>query len=373
MPAGLPAPATLLRSSARRLLRSGLAQALAEPHGVDRYLELVHPAWSLCDPRAEVLAVRRQGLGSVTIALRPHERWSGFRAGQFIRLTVEIAGVRHTRCYSPACAEQADGQIEITVKAHPSGRVSRHLYEHARPGMVVGLSDAEGDFVLPPQRPERLLLISSGSGITPVMSILRTLCAEGHAGRVTFLHYAPTLDQVVYRPELEEIAARHRNVRIALAPTREAPAGRLAGHISRAHLRHAMPGHRRAHTYVCGSPGLIAWARTTWADDGIERMLHIESFLPPSLALGEDGGDATVGFALSGKRVPSTGCSLLEQAERAGLQPRFGCRMGICRMCTCRKTQGSVRNLLSGEISSAGDEDVQLCVSAPVGHVELSL
>src|SRR6185437_10264259 len=107
-----------------------------------------------------------------------------------VRLTVEIAGVRETRCYSPACGEHAGGDIEVTVKAHPAGRVSRYLNEHAHAGMLVGLSAAEGDFVLPLERPERLLLISSGSGITPVMSMLRTLCAEGHAGGVTFLHYA---------------------------------------------------------------------------------------------------------------------------------------------------------------------------------------
>lgn len=142
-----------------------------------------------------------------------------------------------TRCYSLACGEQVGGSVEITVKAQPAGKVSRYLNEHARPGMVFGLSDADGDFVLPRERPERLLLISSGSGITPVMSMLRTLCAEGHAGTVTFLHYARTGEDVIYRRELAAIAARHENVRIALAYTREAAGGRLAGHISREHLR----------------------------------------------------------------------------------------------------------------------------------------
>jgi ferredoxin-NADP reductase len=372
-PPGLPTPlAASLRSPARRLLRSGLVEALASPHGVDRYLDLVQTR-SLRDAPAELVAVHRQTADSVTMAVRPSDGWGGFRAGQFIRLTVEVAGVLETRCYSLACGEQAEGQLEVTVKAHSAGRVSRHLNEHARPGMAVGLSDADGDFVLPRERPERLLLISSGSGITPVISMLRTLCGEGHHGKVTFLHYARTAEDVIYRRELAAIAARHPNVRIAVAHTREAGGDRLAGHISREHLRRVAADHRQAHTYVCGAPGLIGWVRDTWAEDGIEPLLHVESFLPPSLTVGGAGTEGSVGFAQSGERIRSDGGSLLEQAERAGLCPDFGCRMGICRICTCRKTAGSVRNLLSGEISGAEEEDIQICVSEPVGDVELAL
>lgn len=113
--------------------------------------------------------------------------------------------------------------------------------------------------------------------------------------------------------------------------------------------------------------------RATWAEDGIEQLLHVESFLPPSFTAGGEGTDGSVGFARSGERVPSDGRPLLEQAERAGLCPQFGCRMGICRICTCHKTAGSVRNVLSGEISAAEEEDIQICVSVPVGDGELTL
>src|SRR5688500_11774124 len=90
------------RALGRRLLDSPLAGALAGPHGVDRYLELVRPSWALRDPRAEIVGVRRQTPDSVTLTLRPNTAWPGHRAGQFINLTVEIDGVRRSRCYSPA-------------------------------------------------------------------------------------------------------------------------------------------------------------------------------------------------------------------------------------------------------------------------------
>ena len=370
----IPFPPAPLLSPARRLLRSGLLDALAAPHSIESYLDLVNPSFSSRDSRAHVTAVRHSHAGSVTLTLLPNERWSGFRAGQFVRLTVEVNGVRETRCYSPACEERSGGEIEITVKAHHGGRVSRYLYEHARPGMRVGLSEAEGDFVMPTERPARLLLISSGSGITPLMSILRTLCAERHVGAVTFLHYAPSPHEVLYSQELASIAAEHRNVRIAFAYTREPVADDLGGHISGEHLLRVAGDYRRAHTYVCGAPGLIAWVRSRWADEGIERLLRIESFLPPSFASARTGAAAgVVHFSHSDEQVCDDGRSLLEQAEHAGLRPKFGCRMGICRICTCRKTAGSVRNVLSGEISGPAEEDIQLCVSVPFDDVELAL
>jgi stearoyl-CoA 9-desaturase NADPH oxidoreductase len=360
------------RRFGRRVLGSPLLEALAAPHGVDRYLELIRPAWSLHAARAEVVAARRHTADSVTLNLRPNENWEGFSTGQFIRLTVEIDGVRHTRCYSPACSEHTGDRIEITVKAHPEGLVSGFLNRNARPGMVVGLSAADGDFVLPEKRPAHLLLISGGSGITPVMSMLRTLCDEVHSGAVTFVHYAQTHDRVPYRRELSQIAARHPNVQTAFAYTREA-GGDLAGHLSRDHLRAVVPAAARAPAYVCGPPGLIESARRIWAEDGIEQLLHIESFLPPSLALPSDSAEGSVSFARTRELVPNNGRSLLEQAEQAGLSPQFGCRMGICHTCTCRKTAGRVRNLVTGDVSSADEEDVQICVSVPVGDVELDL
>jgi ferredoxin-NADP reductase len=361
-----------VRRLGRRLLGSGLLEALAAPHGVDRYLELVRPSWSLHEARAEVVEVRRRTAESVTLTLRPNESWNGFSAGQFVRLAVEIDGVRQTRCYSPACSEHTRDRIEITVKAHPEGRVSGFLNRAAHVGMVVRLSAADGDFVLPPARPGRLLLISAGSGITPVMSMLRTLSDEGHAGPVTFMHYAPTRDDVVYRSELGEIARCHPNVRVVHAYTREA-GGALSGYLCREHLGAVAPDTASAETYVCGPPGLVESARRMWAEDGIEELLHIESFLPPSLAIAGDGAEGNVSFARAGERVANSGRSLLEQAEQAGLRPQFGCRMGICHTCTCRKTAGTVRNLASGEVSSADDEDIQICVSVPVGDVELDL
>jgi ferredoxin-NADP reductase len=355
------------------LARSELLQALTSPHGVERYLVLALPGFSLQEGRGEIVDVRRHPSGSATLRVRPNEIWRGFQAGQFVPVTVEVGGVRRTRCYSPANSQHgSDHELELTVRSHPKGLVSRHLYDAARPGTVVGLGRAEGQFVLPTPRPEGLLLISGGSGITPVMSMLRTLCDEGHSAPVTFLHYARRAGDIVYRAELEELAEHHPNVRLACVSTRERK-GRLRGHLSRAQLRALDRDYQNAEVYVCGPPGLIEATRALCAGDAEENRVHSESFLPPGRAASSEATGANVRFALSAVEVASTGVTLLEQAEQAGLSPAFGCRMGICHTCTTRKRAGQVRDVNSGELSSCDDEEIQLCVSAPAGDVELEL
>lgn len=344
----------------RRVLNSGLVDLLTGPHGVDRYTELVSPTWTLGDARARVVAVRRSTPRSVTLLLEPNDAFGGFTAGQYINLSVDIDGRRRTRCYSPASAE---GQrlLELTIGRHDGGLVSQYLYRQARPGMVVDLGKAGGDFVLPAVRPRRILLISGGSGITPVMSMLRTLQAEQYAGRVTFIHYARSREEACYH---DELAAMPR-VQVLHGYTRTPSNGELKGYFNAEHLAAAVPDPDAI--YVCGPPALVAAVRELRPD------AIAESFVPPEFALPADPSGGRVTFSGSTVSVVDDGRSLLEQAEAAGLTPVSGCRMGICHSCTCRKTGGAVRNLITGAVSTAESEDIQICVSVPVGDVEIDL
>jgi ferredoxin-NADP reductase len=360
------------RRVGRLLLRSSLLDALAYPHGVDRYLELVRPLLVKHQVRAEVTAVRCQTPKSATLTLHPNDTWRGLRAGQFVGLSVEIDGVRETRPYSPAGSQHAAGGVlELTVSTHPEGKVSRYLRDHARPGMIVGLTQADGAFVLPDPRPERVLLISGGSGITPVMAMLRTLSDEGFAGEVGFLNYARSSALALYGAELEQLVDRHRGVRVARGFTR-GRRGQLNGRFRREHLGAVISEHADAATFVCGPPTLIDAVRAVWAQDGLSDPV-VETFTPPALSFDSDGAEGFVNFAASGREAANSGLPLLEQAEDAGLTPEHGCRMGICNTCSCRKTAGTVRNIITGEISTARDEQIRICVSVPVGDVALDL
>lgn len=357
---------TLTAGIGRRLLAgprmSALANLLTGPHGVDRYTELVEPTWTLCDARAKVIAVRRQTSRSVTLTLEPNTAFTGFRAGQHINLSVEINGRRHTRCYSPASAEGAR-RLELTVGRHEGGLVSNYLCDHAYPGMVVGLDSVGGDFVLPDALPRRILFVSGGSGITPVMSMLRTLRAQAFTGEIAFIHYARGVDDACYRTEL----AGSPGVRILRGYTRDGAAGDLDGYFGPAHLAAAFPDAEPDAVFVCGPPALVDAVREVRPD------AHSESFVPPVFAVPAGSTGGTVRFADSDLEVTDDGQPLLVQAEAAGLTPESGCRMGICHTCTRSKTRGAVRNLITGAISTADCEDIEICVTAPVGDVVIDL
>jgi ferredoxin-NADP reductase len=356
----------------RRFSPLGVVEALATPHGVDRYLELVHPMLTVRDLRAVVTDVEHTTADSVTLTLRPTRQWRGFQAGQFVQIAVDIDGVRRTRCYSPSCSQyRKDGRIELTIKAHPQGSVSQYLHANAKPGLVLGLSQADGTFMLPAQRPEQTLLISGGSGITPVLSMLRTLADEGHTGEVVFLHYAFTEADVAQLARLRQLAAAHPNVRLVLAYTRQQSGGDLHGLFDETHLAEAAPWYADAQTFLCGPPGLMATIRTHYAAKGIEDTLHTEEFTPPILAPAD--GEATGSITFGDTVVENSGATLLEQAEAAGLTPEYGCRMGICFTCTKVKTSGCTRNVRTGELHTDPDTEVQLCISAPVGDVAIDL
>ncbi len=347
----------------KRVLGSDLVNLLTGPHGVDRYTEQLDPTWTLTEARAKVVDVRRSTPRSVTLVLAPNEAFADtgrtFRAGQYVNLTVELDGRRHSRCYSPANAE-GSSHLELTIGHHDGGLVSTFLYERARRGMVVGLAGVGGDFVLPAQRPRRILFVSGGSGITPVMAMLRTLANEGHAGEIAFVHYARNRAEACYHDELAAMS----DARVLHGYTRSA-GGDLEGRFGPEHLMAAMPAPDAV--FVCGPPALVDAVREHCQN------VHSESFVAPTLDLPTEPSGGRIGFADSGIEVVDDGRSVLEQAESAGLTPASGCRMGICHTCTRRKTSGVVRNLTTGAVSTAPDEDVQICVSVPVGDVDIAL
>jgi ferredoxin-NADP reductase len=357
---------TFTRTIAKRVLSSDLVDLLTGPHGVDRYTELVTPTWTSGEARAKVVDVRRTTPRSVTLTLAPNDAFTEryrARAGQFVNVTVEIDGRMHSRCYSPANVE-GSAEIELTIGVHDGGLVSSYLYERARRGMVVGLDGVAGDFVLPERLPRRILFIAGGSGITPVMSMLRTLVARGHVDdkgcEIAFVHYARTPEEACYREEL----AAMRGVRVLHGFTRSG-SGDLEGRFGAEHLAAAMEAPDAV--FVCGPDALVE------AVAGLCENVFTESFVPPVFAPPANPTGGRVAFADSKVEVEDDGRSLLEQAEAAGLKPQNGCRMGICHTCTRRKTSGTVRNLVTGAVSTTPDEDVQICVSVPVGDVDIAL
>ena len=352
------------------ILRSKAVAALTTPHGVDRYLEQINPMWAAHDVRARLVDVHREvdvpGQPPVaTLTFQPTSTWAGHRAGQFVQLGVEINGARRTtRCFTVSSADSRPGdRFTITMRANPDGQVSRFLVEEARPGQIVHLSQADGDFTLPDRVPGHVLFITGGSGITPAMSMLRSLLRRTHRGRITFLHYAQSPEHQIFREELDELQTAGYGLDIHLVYPETG--GRF---FTPMELERLVPGFRDVDTWACGPAGLIEKVQAAY--EGSDK-LRVEFFKAPAVSNGSAEGEVT--FSRASSTVANTGATLLEQAEAAGLNPVFGCRMGICFSYTATKKEGTVRNVLTGETSSLPDEDIRICVSTPEGDCSVEL
>ena len=326
--------------------------------------------------------VDRSATGSTVLTIEANGNWVGFRPGQYTQLSVEIDGVRHTRCYSMAsAAPSADAgrserrRFQLGIKAHPEGLVSQHLLATAHVGMVVGLTPAAGDFHLADTRPDRIVLISGGSGITPVLSMLRTLCAEGHTGPIGFLHYARTPDAVLFADDIAALADAHPNVTVRTAFDLAPDAGDLDGLVCADHLAAVDDRWFDAEVYVCGPAPLMDAVRDLFDEAGAGDRFHQEAFTLPNFVTEAGDVSGTVTFAASGQAVESDSRPILDLAESAGLTPASGCRMGICHTCTRSLTCGTVRDAVTGDVTTVNGADVEIrvCVSVPVGDVTVDL
>ncbi|MFF3671342.1 ferredoxin reductase [Microtetraspora malaysiensis] len=341
---------------------------LTTPLMPEDYLTLINPLWSSRELRGRVEAVRPETKDVASLVIRPGRGWSTHRAGQFIRVGVDIDGVRHWRTYSLSSPpERGDGRVTITVKAVPGGVVSTHLVHRTTPGTVVALTRPEGDFVLPEPVPSRLLFVTAGSGITPVMAMLRSLARPGNMPDVIVLHSAPTREEVVFGPELRELASRFPNLLLHEQHTRS------SGRLNLSQLPGLCPDWPERHVWACGPTGMLREAETYWREAGIADRLRVEHFRP-AVTTSAAGGGGHVRFLVSGREADSDGATpLLVVGENAGVLMPSGCRMGICYSCTGRLRSGRVRDLRTGREYGEDGELVQTCVSAADGNVEIEL
>src|SRR5947208_5367389 len=181
----------------RRVLRA--LGALSSPLQVDDYLELINPLWSTRELRGRIEEIKHETEDAATVLIKPGYRWPGHKPGQYLRIGVDIEGVRHWRAYSlTSDPYRPDGLISITVKNVDEGKVSPYLVRRGRPGAIVSLGGVEGDFTLPEEIPEKLLFVSAGSGITPIMSMLRSLDHHDEFTDVVLIHSARTEDEVIF-------------------------------------------------------------------------------------------------------------------------------------------------------------------------------
>lgn len=349
-----------------------LAEAATTPLVPADYLDLINPLRPGADLRGRIEEIHPETADAATIVIQPGADWAGHVPGQYVRIGVDVDGVRNWRAYSLTHGPRADGRISVTVKAVPDGKVSNHLVHRAKVGTLVHLEQAAGEFVLP-AAPTKLLFVTAGSGITPVIGMLRNLYPVTDSGAVRLgrsagydivvVHVAPSEPQSIFLDNLRSLD--------------EAKLIRLVARYDDQHgvldvrdLAALVPDLAERTTLACGPQGLLDALAAHHAELGLP--LFVEQFRVATVVAGEGG---SVSFIRTGTTVDADGSTpLLEAGEAAGVLMPSGCRMGICFGCVVPLKQGAVRDLRNGEVTTAEDGVlVQTCISAAAGECALDL
>ena len=341
-------------------------------------MELVNPLWTSHQLQARVESVWDETCDARTITLRPGRNWRRHRAGQHLRLGVPIDGRRFTRTYSISSSpERRDGCITITVKVLDGGRMSGHLVRNLEVGTYIPIGLPQGEFLVPESTPVRPLFITAGSGITPVMSMLRTWDIVGNVPDIVHIHYSPHRYDVIFGTELEALQAKRRRYRLHSVLTRDgADQTPGAHHFSAAQLEARCPDWRERQVWACGPQTLLDAVEAHFADAGLARSVHTERFRAALVEVPDDAEGGTVTFLTTGAEVEAVADAatpLLRVAEDGGLNPDHGCRMGICHTCDVPLVAGRVRDLRTGEVIDEPGQLVQICTAGAAGDCRIDL
>lgn len=368
------APPTGESLSLRQRLRR-VAEAAVTPLELDDVLDVFHPLRSGAPLRGKIVEVVAETADSATLVIKPGKDWAGHVPGQYVRVGVEVDGVRLWRTYSLTHGPRRDGCISITVKAIPGGVVSNHLVRRARAGQMLQLAQAQGEFVLPDPLPAKLLLVTAGSGITPVIGMLRNLYsrATAPATDITLVHVNLNESSAIFRDELRAHGAAGRIRLIERYDDRD-------GLLDVAHpengLATIVPDLDERLAYACGPAGLLDALEAHHEARGLR--LTTERFRP--VVLGDAAAGGTVTFR-SGAVVEADGTTpILDAGESAGVLMPSGCRIGVCFGCVLHLKEGAVRDLRNGALTVAvpgetGPEGVaiQTCINAAAGPCSIDI
>jgi ferredoxin-NADP reductase len=346
-----------------------VATRITTPLLPDDYLHLANPLWSARELRGRIVEVRQETVDSATLVIKPGWGFEfAYQPGQYIGIGVLVDGRWRWRSYSLTSSPATSGSartITVTVKAMPEGFLSTHLVGGVAPGTIVRLAAPQGNFVMPDPAPPAVLFLTGGSGITPVMSMLRTLARRDQITDVVHIHSAPTESDVMFRAELAELQRAHAGYRVKVRATR------TQGRLDLGLLDDDVPDWRTREVWACGPQGMLESAERVWADAGLADKLHLERFAVSKAAPHGEGG--TVTFARAGKTVTADAAtSLMDAGEKVGVMMPFGCRMGICQSCVVGLVEGHVRDLRTGVEHEPGNR-VQTCISAASGDCVLDV
>ncbi|HNF48464.1 MAG TPA: iron-sulfur cluster-binding domain-containing protein [Chitinophagales bacterium] len=349
-----------IRTQLNNMLFNTKASYYFEPL-VEKYF----PSKSLVSTKATVVSVNKENENMLTIKLKPNRKWNGFIAGQYVETQLKINAVNYTRIFSISSSEdeyKSSGTITLTIQKQDQGKVTPWLFENLEVGSIIKISDAKGEFILHDKnRP--VLMIAGGSGITPFYAMLQK-CANENTNAV-LLYYAKD-KQHIFRNKLDKLTLNKQITVHYMSSTTE-------GRLSKQQLEKYCPDYYFRQVFICGPNTMISDTTMLLKHNSVDAdNIFSEYFKPVLYPVHFKFNKNKSKIIYKNKEIYTAGSkTILEQLEAHGENPKHGCRMGLCKECQCTKNKGIVYNTLTQKFSEATPETIQICVSIPVGDVEI--
>lgn len=354
---------------------AGFAEAVIDHNTVNFWASKLNPLWSINQPMARIVARTEAASNSVTLILKPNRHVVMPQAGQHITVATDINGVRIARSYSTSSVAEQPGLLAITVKQIEDGRLSNWLCLQACEGDVLYLGQPFGDFQWPAQQ-HPVLLLAAGSGITPMISLLRQYAAQQLPSKqVVQLHYwvrsreeACFIDELLALPKIQPNFSLH----VYLTQQNQSQPHEHTGRINASHFSQ-QEDLSNSHVLACGPSGFVSNAQQILQAQ--VASFQAEAFSPPQIR--PDAHDnETVQITLQRQQriltIP-TGQSILAALEAEGINHPSGCRMGLCNTCACPKVSGTTEHLISGEQQQDENPALRVCVSRARSNLVLDI
>jgi hypothetical protein len=326
--------------------------------------------------RMTLTCVEREEIAQdfVTFWLEPSKgQLPNYMPGQHLPIDVDVDGKKIGRRYTLSSSPSRLGRYAISVKRMSGGRVSNALLDNLQVGDVLEAENPDGEFHLKPHHTQRLLLLSAGSGITPMLSMVRYLADHNQLDDVVFYHQCRTEKDIPCRAELEQLKREHPGLVVKFCLTQPAIDWfGLKGRLSLSHIKQIKDAEQRQ-VFVCGPDGFMQKAKSLLLKKGLpEDSYHQEAFgVSPVKATVEKNVEIEFnGFKLTGNNQKT----LLDQLEDAGKIVSNSCRAGLCGACKVQLKSGQVRHpdvpALSAEERAMGA--VLACCAIPETDVTVT-
>lgn len=337
-------------------------------------IQQVRPSYQADAHSAKVVSLTHISVNTFSLILRPTQTWGLFKSGDHVALHAYKDGANITRYFTIASSPQhykQTGLIELCIRTQTPTGMTQFMKDTFQAGMLVNLSKASGEFHLAGNTQNKTLMIAGGSGITPFRSMLQQLSLRSeYRANITLLYYARKEEDFLFKQEFINMHAQGI-LDVHFINTQS------QGHFDEAHIKAYCPDASNRQVYICGPGSMIETSKDVLIQQEAKpEKIHYEYFGPAidSAQPEHSKNDVLVNFTSQTNNViaPSNK-SLLQLAQESGLNPTYGCGIGVCHQCICKKQSGQVRNIKTGKLSDKGPEEIQLCISQPHSNLVLDL